>query len=86
MLVDMYHMPRRYGRLKEQMRMRERMGIEGDIRKRDGRAEAYDGSKITAAMGKAFADAGVDAGERTRQRTGRHIWNAGNGLSGAAGG
>ena len=48
------------------------MGIEGDIRKRDGRAEAYDGSKITAAMGKAFADAGVDAGERTRQRTGRH--------------
>ena len=39
------------------------MGITGEIRKRDGRTERYDGAKITSAMRKAFVEVGVDADE-----------------------
>lgn len=41
------------------------MGITGDIRKRDGRTERYDGGKITEAMRKAFAEVGEQTDEET---------------------
>ena len=44
------------------------MVITGDIRKRDGRTERYDGGKITAAMHKAFVEVGVEADEGTLAR------------------